>query len=92
MSDTHQFNTPKWDLWFEIVSMIEGCATELSDQAAENNDLASMVYRGFGADPDETQEDRNNELENCIDFTDIYNLYDELGEYVASAKSIEKDR
>ena len=74
----------------DICSFVQGFSGEISEQRAECNDLAGMVARGFGADPNENQEDRNKELEGCADFTGFYEFYQELGDYIEKAKDIEK--
>ena len=72
-------HTPKSDAWRETIRLITSFGNSYNHPSgltvleclAEFNDYARLVNSGYGADPDETQADRNKQLESCITQEDL---------------------
>lgn len=79
-------NTPKWDIWFEAYNLISQFGEPNSDvwvEAAESLDFERLVLNGYGADKNETQEDRDRQLEGCINsFDEFIEIHKKLGELI----------
>ena len=87
-----ELNTPKWDLWYETADFIRGFSNHSEVQVAYTNglELQQLVTSGYGADPNETQADRETELENCISFDYILKFHKELSEKVSRIEDLIK--
>jgi len=92
-------NTPKSNIWEETVSLINGFGDSFTHPSgltvnqclAEHRDLARMVHNGYGADPNETQTDRDKELEGCVgadDWNIIFEFYAELTEKIVEILNV----
>ena len=89
---SEKMNTPKWDLWFETADFIRGFShhSEVEVAYTDGLELAQLVASGYGADPNETQANREAELENCIDFTYLLEFHRELSEKVRRIEDLIK--
>lgn len=85
-------NTPKWDLWYETAGFIKGFADEQEVFIAYTDgiEFEQMVESGYGADPNETQAERDEQLENCIDFDYILEFHKNLSEKVRRIEDLLK--
>ena len=93
-------NTPKWDLFHDTVALINHFGHRLPQGVGylnineiihENHDFLKLVSSGYGADENETQEDRNTQLEGCITddlFQTIIDFHNELTEQVNNIKKL----
>lgn len=79
-------------LWFETADFIRGFShhSEVEVAYTDGLELAQFVASGYGADPNETQADREAELENCISFDHILQFHKELSEKVRRIKDLIK--
>ena len=86
-------NTPKSDVWLETLSLINGFGENYSHPTgltvnqclSEHRDLARLITTGMGAKENETQEDRDAELEDCVgkdDYKVIFQFYADLSEQI----------
>ena len=89
---SEKMNTPKWNLWYETADFIGGFSrhSEVEVAYTDGLELAQLVASGYGADENETQADREAELENCIDFTYILQFHKELSEKVRRIEDLIK--
>ena len=79
MYDYSEMNTPKSDKWIEIVNLINGFGNEYRDENGfevntilnEHYDLKRLLANKVGSDEDETQEQRDAELEACVTEKDL---------------------
>ena len=86
-------NTPKWDLYMDTVGLLsEFVDNEVNgDYYLENLDLLTLQNRRYGSDEDETQEDRDNQLEGCVSIEymiPIIRLYSELGSKIKEIEDL----